>query len=771
MSLTSREAKIRLEKFGPNSIPEKKQSFLLKLVKWLISPITLMLLVAAVLSLIGHEIFDFYLILSLTVLNGVISFWQEAKASGAVEALKSKLRIQVKVKRDDKWQEIDSELLVPGDEVSIVVGSLIPADGTLTKVSNLTINDAALTGESLPKNAAVNDQILSGAFVLTGSGSFEVTRTGIKTTYGKSILLIEKSSKRSFLQHDILAISYLLSIASVIGIGILTVIFLVQHQPIASLLQLDLSLAIAGVPISLPTVMSIIISLGVLGLAKKNVIVRQMSALQNLANVNLLLTDKTGTLTQNSISVAKVYSYSKSYGENAILNIAAASATNDSGPIDQALHSSRQPGKEPTVKEIIPADSIRKRTTGYLVINNEEYVTSVGAPQIVSHLCRLTSKDEGGFNKDVEKTARDGYRTLAVSIAKGKDEKNMTLIGLICLADPLRPESASVISYLNKQGIDVKLLTGDNLAISKNVASQLGLHGETVSARVLTHTEEKTDKKWWDRHSGFAEVLPTDKYRLVEQAKKQYVVAVTGDGVNDLPAISVSDVGIAVSNAVDALKSGADIVIIRPGIEVIKDALIEARKIFERLYSYSVYRISESYRLILTIVILGGIVHLYPVTPIQLILLAFLNDLPIISLAVNRVHSANAPAKSNSRKKFYRGLLHGNVGVLSSISMFLLLFYVFHLPLTIIQTAFFLKFTVSGHMLIYVAHTDQPWYKFLPSGSVILATSITQIIATTIALVGLFMPAIPIWLVILIWIWSFGWMQISDLAKKLIPQK
>lgn len=771
MSLTHVEAKTRLEKYGLNIIPDKKPSFLLKLLKWFISPITLMLLAAAFLSWLGREYFDFYLILSLTALNGVISFWQEAKASGAVDALKSKLKVQVKVRRDNEWIQIDSSLLVPGDEVSIVVGSLIPADGFLTKTSNLTINEAALTGESLPKTATVNDQIMSGAFVLTGSGVFEITRTGVNTTYGKSILLVEKSSKRSFLQGDILAITYLLSIASVIAIIILTVVFLLEHQPLASLLQLALSLAIAGVPISLPTVMSIIISLGVLGLAKKNVIVRQMSALQNLANVNLLLTDKTGTLTQNSISVAKVFQYDPNYDENTILNIAAASATDENGPIDQALHSSRRPGKEPTVRRSIPADSIRKRTTGYLVIDNQDFVTSIGAPQIVSHLCRLSSKEEKQFNDDVEKTARDGYRTLAVSIAKGKDETGMTLIGLICLSDPLRPESASIIKFLNKHGINVKLLTGDNLAISKKVASQLELVGETVSARMLTHKEEKTGRKWWEKHSGFAEVLPADKYRLVEQAKQQYVVAVTGDGVNDLPAISVSDVGIAVSNAVDALKSSADIVIIRPGIGVIKDALIESRKIFERLYSYSVYRISESYRLILTIVILGVAVHLYPVTPIQLILLALLNDLPIISLAVNRVNITNLPSKSASKRKFYRGLLHGNVGVLSSIGMFVLLYYVFRLPLSVVQTAFFLKFTVSGHMLIYVAHTDLPWYKFLPSGSVILATSVTQLIASIIALLGLFMPAIPIWLIIFIWVWSFGWMQVSDLAKKLIPQK
>lgn len=711
-----------------------------------------MLLAAAFLSLVGKEYFDFYLILALTVLNGIIGYWQESKANKAVEALKSKLKVRVIVKRDNKWQEIDSTLLVIGDEVSLGVGSLIPADGFLKKATNLTINEAALTGESLPKTFAVNDPVLSGAFVLTGSGIFEVNRTGAKTTYGKSILLVEDSSKRSFLQRDIMKISYLLSAASIIGIIILTVFFLMRHQPLTELLRLALSLAIAGVPISLPTVMSIIISLGVLELSKKNVIVRRMSALQNLANVNLLLTDKTGTLTQNSISVSKVHSYDDNYDESAILNIAAASATNNHDPIDQALHSSRRPGNEPTIKDIIPADSIRKRVTCQLVIDNHDFITSVGAPQIVAHLCKLSGKKAAKFETDVKKAARDGYRALAISIAEGNEEKNMNLIGLIYLADPLRPESASVIKFLNKQGISVKLLTGDNLSISQQISHQLGLIGKTIAARILTHDETKTDKIWWDNHSGFAEVLPTDKHRFVEQAKKQYVVAVTGDGVNDLPAISASDVGIAVSNAVDALKSGADIVITRPGISVIRDALIESRKIFERLYSYSVYRISESYRLILTIVILGVMVQAYPVTPVQLILLAFLNDLPIITLAVNRVRLTNSPAKSSSRKKFYRGILHGTVGVLSSIGMFLLLFYVFQLPLVIIQTAFFLKFTVSGHMLIYVAHTDQPWYKFLPSKSVIIATSLTQLVATIIALFGVFMPTIPGWL----YLFGFG---------------
>jgi H+-transporting ATPase len=289
------------------------------------------------------------------------------------------------------------------------------------------------------------------------------------------------------------------------------------------------------------------------------------------------------------------------------------------------------------------------------------------------------------------------------------------------------------------------------------------MQGEVVERKKIDWTDESASL--FQKTAAFAEILPDDKYKLVQTAKKNYVVAVTGDGINDLPPIKVADAGIAVSNALDALKGAADIVLLTPGIAVIKDAVIEARKIFARLYSYSVYRISESFRIILTVVVLGIVFLNYPLTPVQLILLALLNDIPIVSLAFNRVKIASRPAKINVKERFIVSALFGLVGVANSLLMVVILVYLLHSDWNSIQTVYFLKLTVSGHMLIYVAHTAERWFKFLPSREVILATMLTQLTASAFAIIGLFMAQIPVGLVAFVWMWSFFWMQVSELAK------
>ncbi|HWC57393.1 MAG TPA: HAD hydrolase family protein, partial [Candidatus Paceibacterota bacterium] len=246
--------------------------------------------------------------------------------------------------------------------------------------------------------------------------------------------------------------------------------------------------------------------------------------------------------------------------------------------------------------------------------------------------------------------------------------------------------------------------------------------------------------------------------------ERRYITAVTGDGVNDIPAVKAAHIGIAVHNAVDALKSAADVVLLSSGIGVIKDAFIEARKVFMRMYSYSIYRISESFRLIMTVLILGVMIHQYPLTPMQLILVAFLNDIPIISLAFNRVTYTVRPEGVPVRKRFKISLLFGIIGVLQSIILFVILRH-FGYPLAVIQTAFFLKLIISGHMLVFVAHTQKRWWRFFPSRPVILATLATSILASLVASFGIFMTALSTTLLGFVWLWALGWMQISELAK------
>ncbi len=767
--LSTAEADQKRAAYGANEIPEKKQGFFVKIVKWLFSPIALMLLAAALLSLWGGKTFDFWFILSLMTLNFFVGFLQEKKADTAIQKLKKSLAREAKVLRDGKWEWIDSRFIVPGDIVQLMVGDIVPADGTLLEAQNLTINEAVLTGESLPKEKNIKDTVYSDSFVATGSAVVRVTATGIKTYFGKTVTLVEKISRRSILEKDILTISKFLMIISIVGVLLITAIFLTEHAALGDVLILDLSLIIAGIPISLPTVMTLIISLGALELAKKHVIVRRLSSLEDLANVNLLLTDKTGTLTENKITVTKIFSYG-TYTPAEVLHYAIAATPEDTrSAIDKAVNREAEKlgiVRDFSVMELTPADSERKHATALALFpNNVKILISVGAAQTVASFCAMDSTLRSRYATDVQHAADQGYRVLGIAIREdGTAETGMKMIGILTLSDPLDIDAKEIIDFLKENEISVKMLTGDNIAISTRTAGELGLSGSVITRDQVDWNS--TDKNYFDRIGTFAQILPEDKFKIANLAQaNQYIIAMTGDGVNDLAAVKEANVGIAVKNAVDALKSAADIVLLSPGISVIRDALVEARKIFSRLYSYSIYRISESFRLIVTVVVLGLVYRTYPLTPVQLILIALLNDIPIISLAFNRVKHFNRPSKIRITERFVLGSLYGVAGVFNSLILFFLMMDVFHLDWNTIQTVFFLKLMVSGHMLIYVAHTKERWYKFLPSSQVIIATTATQLAASAMAFFGIFMSGIPLLYVVGVWVWSFAWMQVTEMVK------
>lgn len=718
----------------------------LKMIKSLLSPISLMFLLAAGLSYIGGKIFDFYFILFLMFLNFFVSFWQERKADNAIEQLNKLLKLTAEVLRDGKWTHIDSELLVPDDILRVYIGDVIPADLEVVEGKNFSANEAAVTGESMPVEKKDGEKIFSGSFVVTGQALARVKATGKKTYFGKILSSADNKPKRSILEKDILTISKSLSILSFAAVLILSAIFLWQRLPILDTLILDLSLVIAGIPIALPTVLTLIISIGVLKLSQENVIVRRLASLEDLANVDILFTDKTGTLTKNEIDIHRIIPYDT--GEEAVLTYAyLASVSNDHDLINQTIIRSYQKlrlSPEPyEIKEFVPADSERKRSSAAVSYGQKDIYVSVGAPQIIEGLC-----DPAGLpsqlKADIAKAAEGGYRVLAVAVnSKAPVESGMKLAGLMFLSDELRQSAKQTIGFLRENGVKVKMLTGDHRAIAYRIGGELGLRQEDI----------------------YSEILPADKFNLVSEGKAGHVVAVTGDGVNDLPAVKTADVGFAVSNAVGALKSSADIVLLSSGISVITTAIIEARKIFARIHSYAVYRISESLRLIITIFILGIVFRSYPLTPIQLILLAIFNDIPIVSLAFNRVKTAKKPAKIEVKKRFMISMMFGLVGVLNSIFFLIIMLGWFHYGWAIISTAFFLKLTVSGHLLVFVAHTREKWYKFLPSKQVILAVLITQAVATFLAVSGLLMDKIPGSLALFTWIWAIFWMQVGDWMK------
>jgi H+-transporting ATPase len=775
--LSTTEAELKLQKYGLNDVEERQIGFFKKFLSPLYSPISLMLLAAAFLSRLNGKIFDFYFIIALYFVNYSVQKWQEFKADKAVQELRGKLSFDVSTLRDGKWIFINAKYLVPGDRIRLGLGSIIPADAKIISSKNLSVNEAVLTGESMPKEKKQDDKIFSGSFITTGSLEAEVSATGKNTNFGKTIFSIEQSAEKSILEKDIFSISKFLTIISVTAVLILTLAFLLKGSLLKDLLTLDLSLVIAGIPIALPAVMTVILSIGATELAKKLVIVRRLSALQDLANVNLLLTDKTGTLTKNEIQIINLISYKEGVSTDDIIEFANYATSADTpDAIDLAIMKRfGETGRSAKTTEIInfiPYDSDRKRSTVLIQRGEEKILISMGAPQVIEAFDDFCPPElRLRFEKDIERAAAEGFRALALATKENdSEEKNMEITGLLFMADPLDESSKETIRFMRANGVGVKMLTGDNRIITERISKELELQGKVISA-VETRKLYKDDSHFQnelENVAAFSEVLPKDKYEIVKLFKNHYVVAATGDGINDFPALKIANVNIAVSRAVSALKSMADIVLLGPGLSVIKDAILESRKIFVRLYNYSVYRISESFRLIITIFILGLWYGFYPLQPLQILLLAFLNDIPIISLAFDRVKISARPAEIKTKERLSLSLLFGSVGILNSILLFFLMTKFLHFSLPVIQTMFFLKLTVSGHALIFVAHTKERWFRFLPSKEVIMATLGTQIVATTLAITGFLMPkGISLPAAIFVWIWALFWMQITELMKDL----
>ncbi|HEX8964967.1 MAG TPA: HAD-IC family P-type ATPase, partial [Patescibacteria group bacterium] len=523
-----------------------------------------MLFAAAILSYISNRIFDVYFILLLLLLNIGISVWQENKADTAIKKLNEKLTNTVKVLRGERWEWINAKLITVGDIIQLAAGDVIPADGKVIDCKNASANEAAVTGESLPKDKKNNDHVFSGSFLATGLATIEVTATGQNTSFGKTIISVEGIKTKSILEQDIIRISKFLSVMSITGVIILSLVFIFEKYPIPDLLTLDLSLLIAGIPISLPTVMTLIIALGVVELSKKQVIVRRLSALEDLANVNLLLTDKTGTLTQNKIIIQNIFSFGKYKKNDALLFAFLASFKDDHNLISQSII---QKAQEDNIKHLdydivdyTPADSILKRSNIVVKKGNNTFSISLGAPQIIEKLCQMDKKTKNSFQKTVSDLAKKGYRALAIATSSDKQEKDMQIVGLLALSDEVRPDAKDIIVFLKENAIDVVMVTGDNKAITTEIARILEIPGEEV-------IDKKTLEKigWgninadlYHKAKAFAEILPEDKLQLVKIAKKYFTVATNGDGVNDLPAIKEANVGFAVANAVSSLKATAD---------------------------------------------------------------------------------------------------------------------------------------------------------------------------------------------------------------------
>jgi H+-transporting ATPase len=771
--LSQAEAAKRLEKYGPNEITEKKTNPLLKFLSYFWGPIPWMIEVAVILSGVVRHWPDFFIISLLLVANASIGFWEERQAGNAIEALKAKLAIKARVKRDGKWVTPPARELVPGDVIRVRLGDIVPADARLLDGDEISVDQAALTGESLPASKKSGDAIFSGSIIRRGEIGALVYATGGKTYFGKTAELVETAHTTSHFQKAVLKIGNYLIVLAVVLVAIIIGAGIYRGDAILTNLQFALVLTVAAIPVAMPTVLSVTMAVGARALAKKQAIVSKLVAIEELAGVDILCADKTGTLTQNKLTLGKPFSLGDVKPDRVILAGALASRADNDDTIDLAVLGGVKDEalKGFDVEHFVPFDPVHKRTEATVKGGDGKlFKVSKGAPQVILELAKTTGNDKAAVEKAVNDFAARGFRALGVAQAEG--EGDWKLLGVLPLFDPPRDDAKATVATARQMGVQLKMVTGDALAIARETATTLEMGADILDGAKLgdsKHDENAETGKAIEQADGFAQVFPEHKFHIVDVLQKRgHIVGMTGDGVNDAPALKKADCGIAVSGATDAARAAASIVLLTPGLSVIIEAIKESRKIFQRMNSYAIYRIAESLRVLFFMTLAILVFNFYPLTAVMIVMLALLNDGAILSIAYDNVHYRNAPEAWNMRTVLSVSTVLGVLGVIAAFALFYLGERALHLDRPHIQTMMYLKLSVAGHLTIFLTRTRGPFWSVRPARILWGAVLGTQVIATGIAIFGfgLVTPLAWYW-ALMVWGYAIAWFLFNDRAKLL----
>ncbi|HUI06431.1 MAG TPA: plasma-membrane proton-efflux P-type ATPase [Verrucomicrobiae bacterium] len=769
--LSRAEVQARLQQYGYNELPEKHVNVFFKLLTYFNGPIPWMIEAAAILSALVRHWPDFFIILVLLIANAVVGFWEEYQAGNAIAALKAKLALQARVKRDGQWTTVPARELVPGDLIRVRLGDIVPADANLLDGDPVEVDQSALTGESLPVTHKTGELVYSGSIIRQGEVDAAVTATGPKTYFGKTAQLVAEAHTVSHFQKAVLKIGdYLIALAVVLVVLILAVA-LFRGDPMTETLQFALVLTVAAIPVAMPTVLSVTMAVGARLLAAKQAIVSRLASIEELAGMDVLCSDKTGTLTQNKLTLGDPYCVAGVNADQVILAGALASRAENQDTIDLAVLAGvkdKKPLDKYRVTHFQPFDPVHKRTEATVTGDGgKEFKVTKGAPQVILALAGNADQVKGEVEQAINEFARRGFRSLGVARADGKGA--WKFLGVLPLSDPPREDSKSTIDTARQMGVTVKMVTGDQLAIGREIAGQLGLGANLLDASLFgdtKHHEGAQLEESIEKADGFAQVFPEHKFHIVEVLQRHnHIVGMTGDGVNDAPALKKADCGIAVSGATDAARAAAAMVLLTPGLSVIIDAIKESRKIFQRMTSYAIYRIAETIRVLFFMTLSILVFNFYPVTAVMIVLLALLNDGAILSIAYDRVRYSDKPEAWNMREVLGISTALGIAGVLASFGLFYLGERVFRLSRETIQTLMYLKLSVAGHLTIFLTRTRGPFWSSRPARILLLAVIGTQVVATLIAVYGIFMPAIGWKWALVVWGYAVAWWLVNDRVK------
>ncbi len=742
VGLSTQEALLLLKKYGPNAIVEEKPHAWMIFLKKFWEPIPWMLEGIIALELVLKHQEAAGVIFLLLLFNASLSFFQEKKASAAMQLLKKKLNVTVRVMRDGKWKLIPAEELVLGDYIRLRMGDFLPADAILSE-GTLSIDQSLLTGESLPIEALAGQLVFAGALVIRGEAFAQVTATGSRSQFGKTAEIVRIAKAPSHLQKTIFQIiQYLVAFDLILIISVF-LYSLYFHLSIVDLIPFSLLLFVASVPVALPPMFTLASALGSLDLAQSGVLVTHLSAIEETAAMSILCIDKTGTITKNSPEITEVWPISPFSKEEVLFFASLASEESTLDPIDLAIVRASQKVKQNDLslrrKEFIPFDPEKKYSEALISDGIQTMRIRKGSASVLV-------KEK--FAEKVHQLGADGSRVLCIEI-EGKPA------GFLKIQDPIREDSQHTIQEIQKLGIRVLMLTGDTFVTAQAIAEQVG-----IGKRVITRDQLENILQ----ADSIAGVFPEDKYRIIDLLQKEsFVVGMTGDGVNDAPALKKAEVGIAVANAVDTAKSSASLVLTTPGLSRIVDAVKTSRKIYQRMLTYTINKIIKT----LEISILLGVGLMFAkefiITPSLIVLLLFTNDLITMSIATDRVSFSRKPDRWKVKKLMGTGIFFASLILLFSFSLLLYCSKRFSLPE--IQTLVFLTLCFTGQATVYLVRERRHFWHSRPSTWMLAGSFFDIVLICLFASFGIFMSPLSFSFILLLFLSISVFFFLLDFVK------
>nr|AAV49159.1 plasma membrane proton ATPase 5 [Nicotiana plumbaginifolia]AAV49160.1 plasma membrane proton ATPase 5 [Nicotiana plumbaginifolia] len=761
--LTNEEGQNRLQIFGHNKLEEKKENKVLKFLGFMWNPLSWVMEAAAIMSIAlangggkPPDWPDFVGIVVLLIINSTISFIEENNAGNAAAALMANLAPKTKILRDGKWSEEDASILVPGDLISVKLGDIIPADARLLEGDPLKIDQAALTGESLPVTKQPGDQVFSGSTVKQGEIEAVVIATGVHTFFGKAAHLVDSTNQVGHFQKVLTSIGNFCICSIVLGIVIeILVMWPIQKRKYRDGIDNLLVLLIGGIPIAMPTVLSVTMAIGSHRLSQQGAITKRMTAIEEMAGMDVLCSDKTGTLTLNKLTVDKnlIEVFPKNADKDTVMLLAArASRVENQDAIDACIVNMLNDPKEARegIQEVhfFPFNPVDKRTAiTYIDDSGNWHRASKGAPEQIIELCDLKGDVLKKAHEIIDNFANRGLRSLGVARQtvpeKNKDSAGSPweFVGLLPLFDPPRHDSAETIRKALELGVNVKMITGDQLAIGKETGRRLGMGTNMYPSSALLgdHKDESIAsipvEELIEQADGFAGVFPEHKYEIVKKLQeRKHICGMTGDGVNDAPALKKADIGIAVDDATDAARSASDIVLTEPGLGVIVSAVLTSRAIFQRMKNYTIYAVSITIRVVMGFMLIA-LIWEFDFPPFMVLIIAILNDGTIMTISKDRVKPSPLPDSWKLNEIFATGIVLGTYQAIMSVVFFYLAadtdFFTENFHVKSIRdnpyeltAAVYLQVSIISQALIFVTRSRS--WSFLERPGFLLVTAFLQ---------------------------------------------